>query len=113
MNSMESAPTLSIRIFFVSESTQNFGGESKFVLPVYNYFTTKLATMPKANKHKRNSASGAQGSSPYGGAATPQAKSNAVFKMNTDLGQHILKNPGIAQAIVDKADLKQSDVSAT
>jgi 18S rRNA (adenine1779-N6/adenine1780-N6)-dimethyltransferase len=30
--------------------------------------------------------------------------------MNTDLGQHILKNPGVAQAIVNKAGLKQSDV---
>ncbi len=30
--------------------------------------------------------------------------------MNTDLGQHVLKNPGVAQAIVDKADLKQSDI---
>ncbi|RMD41215.1 hypothetical protein DV735_g3903, partial [Chaetothyriales sp. CBS 134920] len=29
--------------------------------------------------------------------------------MNTDIGQHVLKNPGVAQAIVDKADLKQSD----
>ncbi|KAF8244788.1 rRNA adenine dimethylase [Wilcoxina mikolae CBS 423.85] len=35
---------------------------------------------------------------------------NKVFKMNTDLGQHILKNPGVAQAIVDKAGLKQSDI---
>ena len=38
------------------------------------------------------------------------AKSNAIFKMNTDIGQHVLKNPGVAQAIVDKADLKQSDI---
>lgn len=30
--------------------------------------------------------------------------------MNTDLGQHVLKNPGVARAIVDKADLKQSDI---
>ncbi|KAL8927401.1 MAG: hypothetical protein Q9172_001399, partial [Xanthocarpia lactea] len=30
--------------------------------------------------------------------------------MNTNIGQHVLKNPGVAQAIVDKADLKQSDV---
>lgn len=30
--------------------------------------------------------------------------------MNTDIGQHVLKNPGVAQAIVDKADLKQSDI---
>ena len=36
--------------------------------------------------------------------------SNAIFKMNTDIGQHVLKNPGVAQAIVDKADLKQSDI---
>lgn len=31
--------------------------------------------------------------------------------MNTELGQHVLKNPGISQNIVDKADLKQSDVN--
>lgn len=31
--------------------------------------------------------------------------------MNTEIGQHVLKNPGVAQAIVDKADLKQSDVN--
>ena len=29
--------------------------------------------------------------------------------MNTDLGQHVLKNPGVADAIIAKADLKQSD----
>ncbi|RJE25932.1 dimethyladenosine transferase [Aspergillus sclerotialis] len=57
--------------------------------------------MPKAKAGKRNSAS--QGT-PYAAAK------NHVFKMNTDIGQHVLKNPGIAQAIVDKADLKQSDV---
>lgn len=61
--------------------------------------------MPKASKQKRNG-SAAQ-SSPY---AKTKA-SNNIFKMNTDLGQHVLKNPGVAQAIVDKADLKQSDVS--
>lgn len=61
--------------------------------------------MPKAFKQKRNG-SAAQ-SSPY---AKTKATNN-IFKMNTDLGQHVLKNPGVAQAIVDKADLKQSDVS--
>ncbi|KAF1810802.1 rRNA adenine dimethylase [Eremomyces bilateralis CBS 781.70] len=40
----------------------------------------------------------------------PPKASHSIFKMNTDIGQHILKNPGIAQAIVDKSDLKQSDV---
>ena len=29
--------------------------------------------------------------------------------MDKDLGQHILKNPGVASAIVQKANLKQSD----
>ena len=57
--------------------------------------------MPKTPHKKRN---GASHSSPYA------TKSNNIFKMNTDLGQHVLKNPGVAQAIVDKANLKQSDV---
>ncbi|KAF4551459.1 Dimethyladenosine transferase-like protein [Elsinoe fawcettii] len=55
---------------------------------------------------------------PYAGAvarkksatAPSGGKKNPIFKMNTDIGQHILKNPGVAQAIVDKADLKQSDI---
>ncbi|KAH3687977.1 hypothetical protein WICPIJ_001039 [Wickerhamomyces pijperi] len=34
----------------------------------------------------------------------------SVFKFNTDLGQHILKNPLIAQGIVDKAQIKPSDI---
>jgi len=64
--------------------------------------------------------SGHGGDKPYsrGGGSGPSAAAkdaaskavNKVFKMNTDLGQHILKNPGVAQAIVDKAGLKQSDV---
>ncbi|ANB15175.1 Dim1p [Sugiyamaella lignohabitans] len=37
------------------------------------------------------------------------AAKTSVFKMNTDLGQHILKNPLVAQGIVDKADIKPSD----
>ncbi|CAI8494180.1 hypothetical protein ACO0OL_004049 [Hanseniaspora opuntiae] len=40
---------------------------------------------------------------------TSNTNGNTVFKFNTDLGQHILKNPLIAQAIVDKAELKTSD----
>lgn len=65
--------------------------------------------MPKTNAHKRNGS--AVKSTPYASPAKAKASANAIFKMNTDLGQHILKNPGVAQAIVDKADLKQSDVS--
>lgn len=62
--------------------------------------------MPKAQKGKRN---GAANSSPYSHAGKSSAAHN-IFKMKTDIGQHVLKNPGVAQAIVDKADLKQSDV---
>lgn len=36
-------------------------------------------------------------------------KANNVFKFNKDFGQHILKNPLVAQGIVDKSDLKPSD----
>ena len=64
--------------------------------------------MPKAMGKKRNSASQA---SPYGN--TKPRVANNMFKMNTEIGQHVLKNPGVAQAIVDKADLKQSDVSTS
>ncbi|KAK9371888.1 S-adenosyl-L-methionine-dependent methyltransferase [Lipomyces chichibuensis] len=33
-----------------------------------------------------------------------------IFKMNTGLGQHMLKNPLVAKGIVDKADIKLADV---
>ena len=68
-----------------------------------------LSTMPKVKQNKRNSA--AKGNS-YADAAAKTKAANNVFKMNTDVGQHVLKNPGIAQAIVDKAELKQSDVGS-
>ncbi|KAF7190817.1 Dimethyladenosine transferase [Pseudocercospora fuligena] len=68
--------------------------------------------MPKSAR--KNTNGGIAKSDPYAGASARKAKAGAiknnVFRMNTDLGQHILKNPGVAQAIVDKADVKQSDV---
>lgn len=51
----------------------------------------------------------------YSGAPTSSKQVDAekhlssVFKFNTDLGQHILKNPLIAQGIVDKAQIRPSD----
>ncbi|KAL3960992.1 hypothetical protein ACCO45_006109, partial [Purpureocillium lilacinum] len=41
-----------------------------------------------------------------GGAGSAK---NTVFKFNTNFGQHILKNPGVSDAIVDKAYLKPTD----
>lgn len=64
--------------------------------------------MPKANKKLPGGVPNAS-SSPYTKPSSSSA-SNAIFKMNTDIGQHVLKNPGVATAIVDKADLKQSDI---
>ena len=64
--------------------------------------------MPKATVKKRNSA---LHDTPYAHAAAKSTAANNIFKMNTSIGQHVLKNPGVAQAIVDKADLKQSDVN--
>ncbi|KAK5131521.1 hypothetical protein LTR08_000848 [Meristemomyces frigidus] len=67
-----------------------------------------------ARKPTHAAGNGIAKSDPYAGAAARKGKSKAasnnIFKMNTDIGQHILKNPGVAQAIVDKADLKQSDI---
>ncbi|KAI7207997.1 rRNA adenine dimethylase [Hortaea werneckii] len=71
--------------------------------------------MPKSAR-KGGNAGGVSKPDPYAGAAARKGKSSSskaahnIFKMNTDIGQHILKNPGVAQAIVDKADLKQSDI---
>ena len=48
--------------------------------------------------------------SPYAHTSAKVKANNNIFKFHTNLGQHVLKNPGVAQAIVDKADLKQSDV---
>ncbi|KAF2108372.1 S-adenosyl-L-methionine-dependent methyltransferase [Lophiotrema nucula] len=61
--------------------------------------------MPKA---KRKAHSGTD-SSPYSKPSAKSSAAHSIFKMNTDLGQHILKNPGVASAIVAKAGLKQSD----
>ncbi|KAI0098707.1 dimethyladenosine transferase-like protein [Nemania sp. FL0031] len=62
--------------------------------------------MGKAKTSKRGNAK----SGPYDRPSKNNAAVNNVFKFTKDLGQHILKNPGIAQAIVDKAYLKPTDV---
>lgn len=64
--------------------------------------------MPKVVGQKRKH--GSNGSTPYTSTKPTAAPINNLFKMNTDLGQHVLKNPGVADAIVAKADLKQSDI---
>lgn len=47
---------------------------------------------------------------PIGKPVSAEKHLNSVFKFNTNLGQHILKNPLVAQGIVDKAQIKPSDV---
>ncbi|KAG6359171.1 hypothetical protein INS49_012691 [Diaporthe citri] len=68
--------------------------------------------MGKASTKRKGASSSS--STPYerpskksaGAAATSK---NNVFKFNTNVGQHILKNPGIADAIVEKSYLKPTD----
>ena len=64
--------------------------------------------MPKSAPKRRNATTH---TTPYAHTGAKPKAANNIFKMNTDLGQHVLKNPGVAEAIVNKADLKQSDVS--
>ncbi|SCU87713.1 LAME_0D11188g1_1 [Lachancea meyersii CBS 8951] len=59
--------------------------------------------MGKAAKKKFTSATG------NGPQVSADKHLSSVFKFNTDLGQHILKNPLVAQGIVDKAQIKPSD----
>ncbi|PON28284.1 dimethyladenosine transferase [Trichoderma gamsii] len=61
--------------------------------------------MAKADRSKRNNAA----SGPYEKPSEKNSKTNNVFKFNTNFGQHILKNPGVSDAIVDKAFLKPTD----
>lgn len=64
---------------------------------------------------KRKGASSSSSSTPYDRpskskpTSSSAAGKNNVFKFNTNVGQHILKNPGIADAIVDKSFLKPTD----
>ncbi len=58
-------------------------------------------------KAKATKSKGAK-SGPYERPSKHPAANN-VFKFSKDFGQHILKNPGIAESIVAKANLKPTD----
>ncbi|KAF4447313.1 dimethyladenosine transferase dimethyltransferase [Fusarium austroafricanum] len=64
--------------------------------------------MAKTKHAKRSSAPSSPYERPSGKGGDSSAKNN-VFKFNTNFGQHILKNPGVADAIVEKAFLKPTD----
>ena len=65
---------------------------------------TNDRTMAKADKKKYSTA-------PTSAKQVAAEKHlSSVFKFNTDLGQHILKNPLVAQGIVDKANIRPSDI---
>ncbi|AOA62985.1 18S rRNA dimethylase [Komagataella phaffii CBS 7435] len=63
--------------------------------------------MAKAEKKSFSNGSNSKGLSLNGPKQV--AATNSVFKFNTQLGQHILKNPLVAQGIVDKANIRPSD----
>ncbi|KAF3923344.1 hypothetical protein ABW21_db0204083 [Orbilia brochopaga] len=84
---------------------------ARHTLPLFPF------AMPK-DKMKKRGFSGS--STPYGRPGKPYSGTPAsaaaakvahnIFKMNKDIGQHILINPGIVDRIIDKAALKQSDI---
>ncbi|KAK7722565.1 Dimethyladenosine transferase [Diaporthe eres] len=68
--------------------------------------------MGKASTKRKGASSSS--STPYERPSKKSANAaatskNNVFKFNTNVGQHILKNPGIANAIVEKSYLKPTD----
>ncbi|OAQ61775.1 dimethyladenosine transferase [Pochonia chlamydosporia 170] len=63
--------------------------------------------MGKVKQSKRNGAPSSPYERPSGGSGN--SNKNNVFKFNTNFGQHILKNPGVSDAIVEKAYLKPTD----
>ncbi|OAA42243.1 dimethyladenosine transferase dimethyltransferase [Metarhizium rileyi] len=67
--------------------------------------------MGKVKQSKRNGAPSSPYDRPSAGSNNSGANSNKnnVFKFNTNFGQHILKNPGVSDAIVEKAYLKPTD----
>ncbi|KAH7148535.1 S-adenosyl-L-methionine-dependent methyltransferase [Dactylonectria macrodidyma] len=73
--------------------------------------------MAKTKHGKRSSApsspyerpSGGGGGGGGNGGGSSNSNKNNVFKFNTNFGQHILKNPGVSDAIVEKAFLKPTD----
>ncbi|KAF5093819.1 hypothetical protein D0Z00_003848 [Geotrichum galactomycetum] len=65
-----------------------------------------MGKVARAKPARNNSTAGAAGAS----AETAAKKGINVFTMNKGFGQHILKNPLVAQGIVDKAEIKPSDV---
>jgi hypothetical protein len=81
-------PRIAKPSFFVSQSIEN-------------------VRMGKVKTPRRAGAS----SGPYDRKPASKAAANTnIFKFDKDFGQHILKNPGISDAIVEKAYLKPTDV---
>ena len=106
--------TTSIGPIFLSIKAPEVSGQQFRVADIQTTDTSPAQQRVNMAKPARKASNGGiSKSDPYAGAAARKGKSKAannIFKMNTDIGQHILKNPGVAQAIVDKADLKQSDI---
>lgn len=65
-----------------------------------------MGKVARTKPSRNNSTAGAAGAI----AETAAKKGINVFTMNKGFGQHILKNPLVAQGIVDKAEIKPSDV---
>jgi 18S rRNA (adenine1779-N6/adenine1780-N6)-dimethyltransferase len=65
----------------------------------------KTQNMGKIKKDKRGATGNGDSSS-----LSQDYKKHNIFQMNKSYGQHILANPLIVNSIVEKADLKPSDI---
>lgn len=73
----------------------------------------KAAKTSALSSTRNNSTLGASGAKREGAMMMDDknsAKRTTVFTMNKGFGQHMLKNPLVAQGIVDKSEIKPSDI---
>jgi len=96
------------KLFGLTARIQDDGGndgDDSFPVPPLALQHSKA--MGKVKTPKRPGAA----SGPYDRKASSKGSANTnIFKFDKDFGQHILKNPGISDAIVEKAYLKPTDV---
>ncbi|KAH7149284.1 S-adenosyl-L-methionine-dependent methyltransferase [Dactylonectria estremocensis] len=69
---------------------------------------SKRSSAPNSPYERPSGGGGGANGNGNGGGSSNSNKNN-VFKFNTNFGQHILKNPGVSDAIVEKAFLKPTD----
>ena len=68
--------------------------------------------MPKAKSSNGRGArtEAASSSSSGGGGGGGPSSGRTLLTANTSIGQHFLKNPAVVQSIIDKSELRPTDI---